>query len=152
MLVRDSRSYAGLIIGYPAWVTQTEVCFSNSNCGARFTMMALFGTGPLTVRNRPDRPRKAPVASLCFATAATMVRKTSNRPFSIVPIGALISGSPVIRFQGKSTFSPALAIMEWTGVVKLRRPMRTFKSNALGVWVIDASGGKSRMEVFPVDF
>jgi hypothetical protein len=29
----------------PAWVIQTEVCFSNSNCGARFTIMALLGTG-----------------------------------------------------------------------------------------------------------
>jgi hypothetical protein len=31
----------------PAWVIQTEVCISSSNCGARFTMMALFGTGPI---------------------------------------------------------------------------------------------------------
>jgi hypothetical protein len=31
----------------PASVTQTEVRFSNSNCGARFTMMALLGAGPI---------------------------------------------------------------------------------------------------------
>jgi hypothetical protein len=31
----------------PAWVIQTDVRFSNSNCGACFTMMALFGAGPI---------------------------------------------------------------------------------------------------------
>ena len=31
----------------PEWVIQTDVRFSNSNCGACFTMMALFGAGPI---------------------------------------------------------------------------------------------------------
>ena len=60
----------------PAWVIQTELDFNNSNCGARFTMMAC--SEPVrSAPDRPDDPRKAPVASL-YAWLCPFCRKAHS--------------------------------------------------------------------------
>jgi hypothetical protein len=71
----------------PAWVTQTKVRFSNSNCGARFTMMALLGAGigpgrsegQPVLRARPSRRRK-PDGQDVYATLPLTTLITVKRP------------------------------------------------------------------------
>src|ERR1700746_2740315 len=49
-------------------------------------------------------------------------------------------------------FLAALAVMEWTGVVKLPRPIRTFKIEGFRSLGNPCAFGKSRREVSPIYF
>src|SRR6516165_4462216 len=54
----------------------------------RLPMIALLGTGPICLGSSWPPIERTSCVSLCLARPATIVRKTSARPFIIVPIDA----------------------------------------------------------------
>src|ERR1700751_2799030 len=55
-------------------------------------------------------------------------------------------------FPRELHFLAALAVMEWTGVIELRRPIRAFKVEGLRSLSNPRAFGKSRREVGPIYF
>ena len=70
--------------------------------------------------------------------------------FSIIPPFLLFAVDRCPRW--KIDALPALAVMEWTSVVELGRPMRTLKVERSGNLGDCRKWGKSVTGVFPVDF